>query len=253
MSNEDETIWIILNGEIYNYIELRMEPCTKGLCNSPQTDNPKSSFIFTTTEGPACLDQFNGMFAFAIWDKKKQVLFAARESIRHQALLLCVQWGHLRICLNKSIAESLSCRIKNWTLHPLQIISHSSFCLGDKTLFKGISKLLPGHYILVPANGRISFHTYWDLYLTVDFHHTEEYFQETLCLLPGFGAPSTGADVTAVFHSVVSYPQPSGLPVSAIHTFSGGFKEGLSLMRRIMPVLWRIEYIRIYHEILGRW
>ena len=115
----------------------------------------------------------------------------------------------------------------------MQIISHSSFCLGDKTLFKGISKLLPGHYILVPANGRISFHTYWDLDFTVDFHHTEEYFQETLSeLLRDSVRLQLRADVPVGAHLSGGLDSTTLACLSAslldqpIHTFSGGFKEG---------------------------
>ncbi|MGC1375505.1 MAG: asparagine synthase (glutamine-hydrolyzing) [Anaerolineales bacterium] len=76
MCNRDQTLWIVFNGEVYNYLELRAE-----LCNYPYQTQTDTEVILAAYErwGEACLDHFIGMFALMIWDVRRQVLFAARD------------------------------------------------------------------------------------------------------------------------------------------------------------------------------
>src|ERR1700690_676644 len=78
MSNAEGTVWLIFNGEIYNYIELRDQLVAKGYSFWTKTD---SEVIIRSYEewGTECLSHFNGMWAFALWDTKKKSLFCARD------------------------------------------------------------------------------------------------------------------------------------------------------------------------------
>ena len=78
MTNEDKTLWLVFNGEIYNYIELREELIKKGHRFHSQSDTEVILHAYEEW-GTGCLQRFNGMWAFALWDEKSQQLFCARD------------------------------------------------------------------------------------------------------------------------------------------------------------------------------
>ena len=87
ISNEDDTVWIVFNGEIYNYHELRSFLLEKGHVFKTQTDTEVIVHLYEEF-GAACVEKLRGMFGFAIWDIKMQTLLLAQRSGRHQAALL---------------------------------------------------------------------------------------------------------------------------------------------------------------------
>src|ERR1019366_3571505 len=88
LSNEDGTIQIVFNGEIYNYQELRAFLLSKGHVFKTQTDTEVIVHLYEEF-GPQCLERLRGMFAFAIWDEKTQVLFLARDRVGIKPLYYC--------------------------------------------------------------------------------------------------------------------------------------------------------------------
>ncbi|MBU2477566.1 MAG: asparagine synthetase B, partial [Gammaproteobacteria bacterium] len=78
--NEDKSVWVICNGEIYNYLEIREELISKGHIFSTKSDSEVVLHLYEEM-GERCVDRFRGMFAFAIWDEKRQRLFAARDRL----------------------------------------------------------------------------------------------------------------------------------------------------------------------------
>src|SRR5579863_10272837 len=80
LSNENGTVWIVFNGEIYNYLELRGFLLSKGHVFKTRTDTEVIIHLYEEL-GPKCLEKLRGMFAFAIWDAKSKVLFLARDRL----------------------------------------------------------------------------------------------------------------------------------------------------------------------------
>lgn len=161
MSNEDCTVWITYNGEIYNHLELRKRLEENGHQYKSQSDTETIIHLYED-EGPGCLEYLDGEFAFSIWDANKKVVFCARDR-------LGVKPFYYHISDARFIFAS---EIKAILPHPrltrkidLQALSHYlSFSVSPAplTFFKDIFKLEAGHCLLVSADGKIVKRQYWD-------------------------------------------------------------------------------------------
>jgi asparagine synthase (glutamine-hydrolysing) len=162
LSNEDGSIWIVFNGEIYNYHELRALLLSKGHVFKTRTDTEVIVHLYEEF-GSDCLQKLRGMFAFAIWDAREKTLFLARDRVGIKPLYYCLNDSCLVFAseikaiiadpsINKKIAPELIDRFLTFLYVP-----------GEETLLNGITKLAPGHYLLV-SNGKTVVRQYWDLH-----------------------------------------------------------------------------------------
>jgi asparagine synthase (glutamine-hydrolysing) len=161
VSNEDGTVQIIFNGEIYNYRELREFLLGKGHVFKTQSDTEVIVHLYEEL-GPQCLERLRGMFAFAIWDEKAKSLFLARDRVGIKPLYYCLTDKSLVFASEiKAILADPSIRRE---IAPEMIDRFLTFLYtpGQETLLKGIRKLLPGHYLLV-RDGEVVIQQYWDL------------------------------------------------------------------------------------------
>jgi len=161
LSNEDGTVWIVFNGEIYNYRELRTYLLAKGHVFRTQSDTEVIVHLYEEL-GPQCVEKLRGMFAFAVWDQKARTLFLARDRIGIKPLYYCLTEHSLvfaseikAILADPSIRREIAPEIVDRFLTFLYVP-------GEETLLKGIRKLAPGHYLLV-RDGRPELRQYWDL------------------------------------------------------------------------------------------
>lgn len=160
MFNEDKTIVLVFNGEIYNYIELRDELRKFGYTFKTSSD---SEVIIKAYEkwGIDCQNKFNGMWAFALWDNAKKQLLLARDRIGEKPL-------HYAIFDNtflfgseiKSIIAYGMDKIPNYDL--LDIYLTLSYIPAPYTFFKNIHKVKPGHCLII-QDSSVKEHKYWDL------------------------------------------------------------------------------------------
>jgi asparagine synthase (glutamine-hydrolysing) len=161
LTNEDGTVWIVFNGEIYNYKELRSDLKEKGHVFKTQSDTEVIVHLYEEY-GEACVEQLRGMFAFAIWDEREKVLFLARDRVGIKPLYYC-QRGNTLV-----FASEIKAILADPTIHPevdpgmIDRFLSFYFLPGEETLFKGICKLAPGSYLVVRKN-KISIRQYWDL------------------------------------------------------------------------------------------
>ena len=161
LSNEDGSIWIVFNGEIYNHSEIRPELEAAGHRYKTRTDTETIVHAYEAW-GDACVDRLRGMFAFALWDARRRRLLLARDRMGVKPLY----WAHVsgRLLFGseiKSILESglLERRANEAALPELLGTRYLS---GEETLFKGIYRLLPGHTLAFEA-GRVTTRKYWDV------------------------------------------------------------------------------------------
>jgi len=171
MTNENGTVWLVYNGEIYNFPELRKGLIDKGHKFHSTSDTEVIIHLYEEY-GPECVRRLQGMFAFALWDDTAKRLLLARDRVGIKPLYY-VNTG--KALLFASEIKALLCDpTVQREVDPAIIHRFLSFLYlpGDQTLFRGIRKLEPGHY-LVAQQGQTTCRPYWDLYFQPDGHHRD--------------------------------------------------------------------------------
>jgi len=161
MSNEDGTVWIVFNGEIYNFKELRADLEKKGHRFKSRTDTEVIVHLYEEM-GEECVHALRGMFAFAVWDLPRGRLLLARDRLGKKPLHYCVLPGALAFASEiKALLEhpSLSREIDP---EALDCYLTFGYVPHDLSIFRQIKKLLPGH-TLVWERGTVTVSRYWDL------------------------------------------------------------------------------------------
>lgn len=159
IGNEENTAWIVFNGEIYNYVELR--PVLEAAGHVFRTDSDTEVILHAYEEyGAACVNYLNGQFAFAIWDEQKQRLFIGRDRPGIRPLHYTVQDGVL-LFGSEMKALFADARVKP-EIDPVALDQVFTFWspIQPRTIFKGVQTLPPGH-VMVVQNGRITIEPYW--------------------------------------------------------------------------------------------
>src|SRR6188768_1377458 len=167
LANEDGSIWVSFNGEIYNHAEVRRGLETAG--HRYRTRSDTETIVHAYEEwGDDCVDRFRGMFAFAIWDERRQRLLLVRDRLGVKPLYWAIVpatsdrgarllfGSEIKALLQSGLIEA---RENRSVLSELLATRYTS---GSETLFQGIHKLLPGHR-LVYADGRAQITRYWDV------------------------------------------------------------------------------------------
>lgn len=176
--NEDESIWVIYNGEIYNFADLHNELETKG--HRFYTSSDTEAIVHLYEEyGTRLVDHLRGMFAFALWDSGKKILVIGRDRLGIKPLYYTIKDGKLLFASEiKSILRYIEIKA---AVNPAALHDYLSFrhTLSDETMFMGIKKLLPGH-VMTYHNGKVSFTQYWDLPQAAVELKTEDYYIKSL-------------------------------------------------------------------------
>ena len=232
MRTDDGRFSIVFNGEIYNYLELRQELVGRGVRFRSHSDTEVLLRLYEI-EGPQCVGRLNGMFAFAIWDAQERTLFAARDHFGIKPFYYTSEGGTF------AFASEIKALFRAGVLRPelnregLADYLTFQFCLGDKTLFRGVKKLLPGHTLTVRGDGSVSVAKYWDLDFTVDTYHTPAYFEHQLLRLLEDSVRlqlrsdvPVGAHLSGGLDSSTVACLAASLLGTPVHVFSGGFKDG---------------------------
>ena len=161
MTNEDGSVWIIFNGEIYNYQELREELLTKGHEFRSHTDTETILHLWEE-EGEHCVERLRGMFALAIWDSKQQCLFLARDREGKKPLFYAQLEDRLLFGSEiKTILQDPDFH-SSPDLEAIHLYLAYQSVPAPYSAFKGIKKLPPAH-ILLYKKGQVSLRRYWKL------------------------------------------------------------------------------------------
>jgi asparagine synthase (glutamine-hydrolysing) len=178
ISNEDGSIWVMLNGEIYNYSELYRDLTERGHCFSTRSDTETIVHLYEEC-GEECFAKLRGMFAIALWDSRLRKLLLARDRVGKKPLFYAVDANRILF------GSELKCLLAGDSLSrtiDVQALS-DYFSLGyvpaPKTIYKGVQKLLPGHYLVSSVNGT-SVKRYWEISFGRVENRTEQEWCELL-------------------------------------------------------------------------
>lgn len=160
ISNEDGSIWIVFNGEVYNYAELRTGLLQRG--HQFRTNSDTETIVHLYEEmGDRCVEKLRGMFGFAIWDAREQKLLLARDRLGKKPLHYAQVGGALLFGSEiKSLLQHPSMK-RETNLESVSDFLSFGYVPEPQTAFRGIHKLLPGHTLSF-KNGQVSTRCYWD-------------------------------------------------------------------------------------------
>ncbi|HKP80809.1 MAG TPA: asparagine synthase (glutamine-hydrolyzing), partial [Pyrinomonadaceae bacterium] len=231
MTNEDSSLHITYNGEIYNHADYRESLEAGGHVYATHCDTETILHLYEE-HGSACVDYLRGMFAFAIWDRGKRELFIARDRLGVKPLYYVhTDDGSLYFGSEiKTLLEARAVRPEiNYAVLSDYLANHSPS--GEETLFRGVKRLLPGH-VMTWRDGELSIRRYWDVDFTKeeardDKTYIQEWtdlFRESVRLRLMADVPlgmflSGGIDSSAIAAVM------SGMVSEPIKTFSVAFAE----------------------------
>lgn len=161
MCNEDGTLWITFNGEIFNYVELRMELIARGHVFSTKSDTEVILHMFEEY-GENCVTRLNGQWAFAIWDKKRRRLFLSRDRFGVRPLFYAEAQGAFLFASEIKALFAWPGFERRLDLEALNEIFTFWHTLPPRTAFQNVKELPPGHSAVL-AGGRMTVKQYWDL------------------------------------------------------------------------------------------
>src|SRR6266850_1393963 len=177
--NEDQSVWVVFNGEIYNFKQLRASLELQGHRFYTDTDTEVIVHLYEQY-GEACVEKMRGMFAFAVWDARRKKLLLARDRLGIKPLFYSVSGGRLAFGSELKVLLQLPeiSRQLSWGS-----VSHlfSAMCTpATESIVEGVHKLKPGHLLIASAEGGIQIREYWDVDFAPDYNKSEQFFIERL-------------------------------------------------------------------------
>jgi asparagine synthase (glutamine-hydrolysing) len=225
ISDEDGIFWIVFNGEVFNYIELKEELVARGHIFQTTCDTEVVLHLYMEF-GQDCLHKMNGQFALAIWNTEKKELFLARDRVGIRPLFYTQMNGSFVFGSElKSLLEHPAVEMK---LSPQSLAQVYTFwtTITPNTIFENIFELPPGHYMIL-SNDEISIHSWWTLSLTDAINAGGKDLSESI------------SELDAIFHDAARLRLRADVPVGAY--LSGGIDSSLTTgyIQKIVPDMLR--------------
>ncbi|HEX5071206.1 MAG TPA: asparagine synthase (glutamine-hydrolyzing) [Vicinamibacterales bacterium] len=208
ISNEDGSCWIIFNGEVYNYRDIRPELEARG--HRYRTVSDTETILHAYEEyGPACVDKLEGMFAFVIYDGRRNELFAARDRLGKKPFFYTTIDGVFHFASELPALRQSPLWKGGVDLAGLEGYLSLGYLIAPRTIYRDVHKLMPGHWLRI-SGGRIETRAYWDV-TEFDTDHRPE--------------PELLAEIDEVLRQAVHARLESEVPLGAF--LSGGIDSGL--------------------------
>ena len=231
IGNEDGTLQVVFNGEIYNFVELRRELEEAGHIFKTRSDTEVIVHGYEQW-GAECVNRFNGMFAFALWDKRKRELFIARDHLGIKPLYYTLIGDRLAFASEvKALLQVPGCP-REIDLDALADLFTFRYVPSPRTLFKDIFKLPPGHLMRAARNG-IEIRRFWNWIPSIrENWREEELIEEYQTLLDDAVRLQLRSDVplglflSSGIDSGVLLAIMSKYSSRPVETFTIGFEEG---------------------------
>jgi len=210
ISNEDGSVWVVFNGEIYNYRELRGDLIARGHRFVTNSDTETLVHLYEQ-EGLAGISKLRGMFASAIWDTKKKKLLLSRDRFGKKPLYYAqvregFYFGSELKCLR---AAGLSLEMDS---EAIRLYLQFGYVPDPWSAFAGVKKLLPGHWLTLDENANIEMGSYWEAPPPCEDN-------------PGLSEADVCAEIRRAFDDAVRVRMIADVPLGAF--LSGGIDSGL--------------------------
>jgi asparagine synthase (glutamine-hydrolysing) len=229
--NEDQTVWVVFNGEIYNFKPLRASLERQGHRFYTGTDTEVIVHLYEQY-GERCVEKLRGMFAFAVWDDRRKTLLLARDRIGVKPLFYTVADG--RLAFGSELKTILQLPEVERRLN-LASVNHlfSALCTpSSESIVEGVHKLKPGHILIASARDGVRTREYWDVVFDPDYGKPEQYFIERLrdlieesVRLRLMSDVPLGAFLSGGVDSSTVVATMSRIGAGKVRTFSIGFTE----------------------------
>src|SRR5271163_714469 len=230
MSNEDGTIWVLLNGEIYNYPELRQSLLQRGHVFTTQSDTEAIVHLYEEI-GEDCFAQLRGMFSIALWDSRNRKLVLARDRVGKKPLFYAADDKQISFASELKALLAADSTPRDMDVEALSDYFSFGYIPAPKTIYRAVRKVLPGHYLVASAKG-IRQASYWDLsFANTGEHSIEEWGEQIrheLCVATRIRLMSDvplGAFLSGGIDSSSVVAMMSRLMKRSVTTCSIGFEE----------------------------
>ncbi|MBE9525086.1 MAG: asparagine synthetase B, partial [Chloroflexi bacterium] len=179
LTNEDRTVWLVFNGEIYNFQELRKQLQGCGHRFATNSDTEVIIHLYED-EGVACLQKLRGMFAFALWDNRHEILFCARDRMGKKPF--CYTVTPQSFVFGSEIKAIIADRDVSVSpdYHAIDQYLTYQFVPSPFSAFKGIKRLRPGEYLTCDLKGNVKTQCYWEPPLSKKTSATQEEIEAEL-------------------------------------------------------------------------
>lgn len=186
LSNEDGTLWIVFNGEIYNHLALREQLIARGHRYVTNSDTETVIHLFEEY-GADCVQHLRGMFAFAIWNRNTKTLFIARDRLGIKPLYYKLTPERLLFGSEIKVLLAHGGIRPEFNRATLPEYLAFGYLSGEETFYAGIQKLMPGHTMTIGPEGQADIRQYWDLDASKphEYHDEQHYVQSYRELLEG--------------------------------------------------------------------
>jgi asparagine synthase (glutamine-hydrolysing) len=269
ISNEDGTLWIVFNGEIFNYVDLRPELEARGHRFKTTSDTEVLLHLYEEY-GPQCLERLNGQFAFAVWNTREKRLFLARDRLGVRPLYYTQKAG--RLVFASEIKAILSTGVLSAEIDPAVLNQVFTFWspLSPNTIFKDVVELPPGHY-LNAAGADVRTERYWEPKFPADASptpdaptkSTEEFTEELKALLIDavkvrlradvpVGAYLSGGLDSSLIASIIRNHTSNQLDTFSIAFDDANFDESAWQMQMAQFLGTKHQVVRATHADIGR-
>jgi asparagine synthase (glutamine-hydrolysing) len=177
--NEDRSVWVVFNGEIYNFKDLRTSLESQGHRFYTGTDTEVIVHLYEQY-GERCVEKMRGMFAFAVWDERRKTLLLARDRLGIKPVFYTVADGRLAFGSELKVLLQLPevKRRLNW--ESVNYLFSAMCTPASESIVEGVHKLKPGHILTASAKDGIRVREYWDVVFDPDYGKSEQYFIEQL-------------------------------------------------------------------------
>jgi asparagine synthase (glutamine-hydrolysing) len=229
--NEDGTVWVVFNGEIYNFKSLRESLERQGHRFYTETD---TEVIVHSYEqyGEACVDKLRGMFAFAVWDQRRKTLLLARDRLGVKPLFYTVAGGRLAFGSELKVLLQLPEVERRLNWGSVNYLFSTMCTPSAESILEGVHKLKPGHTLTASPQHGIQTREYWDVEFEPERGKSEQYFVERLreileesVRLRMIADVPLGAFLSGGIDSSAVVATMAGISSAPVKTFSIGFQE----------------------------